>query len=191
MPSRSRVDQYPVEVDSPESVSDSIQILQPLSLKVIRGVSKGQMDSVLISRRRFENLRGLSPLESGKQISEIPSGTFFFASTYYFDTRGDNITDVLKRCVARRIRSLPDYMFEIHYLSEREILIMAFVSDETASRICRLDGSSERKVTLSPRPWNHVDALVLLPIDRFLRAKERVIEIAERDRISVLDVTLQ
>jgi len=54
-----------------------------------------------------------------------------------------------------------------------------------------LDGYSRKEVTLSPFPWDHINTLVLLPLDRIVEAEDREITNTDNLRIRVLDVILQ
>lgn len=162
----------------------------PISLQIIPNVSREKMDSVLVAVRRSQKLRELTPLETGKSISETPSGTFFFISPIYLEYADGRLSERLQRGNVERVENRT-IKFEVHYVSEGMIFLAALVSNETASGISRLDGTVKKHVTLSSLPWDGVETLVLVPLDRIIEAKYREIQTMDIGEIIVLDVIVQ
>jgi hypothetical protein len=161
----------------------------PISLQIIPNVSREKMDSVLVAMRHFQNLRELTPLETGKSISETPSGTFFLVSPLYLTHAEGRLSEMLQSPVERV--GYREMRFEVHYVSEGMIFLVALVSSEAASGISRLDGATKKHVTLSPVLWDSIETLVLVPLDRIIEAKYREIQTTDIGDIIVLDVIVQ
>jgi hypothetical protein len=162
----------------------------PISLQIIPNVSREKMDSVLVAMRHSQKLRELTPLETGKSISETPSGTFFLVFSLYLTHAEGRLSEMLQRSAVARLRDI-ESDFEVHYVSEGTIFLVAFVSTETASGISRLDGATKTQVTLSPVPWESIETLVLVPLDRIIEAKARQIQTTDAGEVDVLDVIVQ
>jgi len=177
----------------PASLPSSDTRHHPVSIEIRPNISREQADSVLTAIRESRNLRELTPLESGKNIAQTPWGTYFFVTTHYLECSESNIAKVWKKKLVTRTR-LKFQVYdksEIHYTSEKQIFILAFISQETASSISKLDGSSKKEVTLFSYPWEGFDTLVFLPQNRIIKAESRWITIEESWPVLVLDVTVQ
>jgi hypothetical protein len=161
------------------------------SLQIIPNVSREKMDSVLVAMRRSQQLRELTPLETGKSLSETPSGTFFFVSASYLEYAEGRLSEMLQQGKVIARVEYRELYFEVHYVSEGMIFLVVFVSSETATGISRLDGTTKKHVTLSPLPWDGIETLVLVPLDRIIEAKCREIQTMDIGEIKVLDVTVQ
>jgi hypothetical protein len=162
----------------------------PVSLQIIPNVSIGKMDSILVAMRSSEKLRELTPLETGKNISQTPSGTFFYISPIYLECTKGKLSESLQQGKVKR-NGYREINFEVHYVSEGTIFLVAFVSSETVSGVSRLDGAVKKQVTLSPLPWDGIQTLVLVPLSRIVEAKRREIQTTDVGEISVLDVIVQ
>jgi len=155
-----------------------------------------ELESVLNQMRVSLGLRKLTPLETGKDIEETPTGTFFFVSstslshTYFW--RGENyLEEVKKGAVVDNRRNLVYDYFEIHYFSEDGLYLIGFVSADVASSISKLDGKDEKKILLSPYLWNSLNTLIHLPIKRIVKADRRIISTDDEKSIDVLDVVIK
>ena len=62
--------------------------------------------------------------------------------------------------------------FEVHYRDNTKLLL-AYVSEDAAASIARLDGRSPKALALSPAPWGSLTTLVFLPLDRITESDER------------------
>jgi hypothetical protein len=163
--------------------------LPPLSLTVRVKGPKESAERFLNSFREAKGLRKLAPLETGKTASSTPSRTFFFVNSFEFsklDKGPDRIDDanVLNE-------GDPTYDFEIQKLSEDEIDVIAYVSEDAAGAVSRLDGKSQHSLVLFPGPWGTNQTLVSIPISRFVSAEHRSINTPEGDRIYVVDAVIR
>jgi hypothetical protein len=166
----------------------------PISLQIIPNVSREKMDSVLVAMRRSQQLRELTPLETGKSVSETPSGTFFFVPYIYLKHAEGRLSEMSQQGeVIARVEYVEyrRFYFEVHYVSEGMIFLVVFVSSESATEISRLDGTTNKHVTLSPLPWDGIETLVFLPLDRIVEARDREIQTRDSSRVCVLDVIVQ
>ena len=178
-----------------EEVKTSI-VLNPVSLEIKPNISKEKIDPVIIAIRNSRKLRELTPLESGKSIVNTPYGTFFFvhgsSDLGYCPMLTEScFKEVLLGTRAQRTRDLRYSDFDVHYISRDQILLLEFVSSETAASISKLDGYSRKEVTLSPFLWDHVNTLILLPLDRIIKANYRNIRNTDNQQILVIDAVIQ
>lgn len=164
-------------------------VLPPISLTV-RPVVENATE-VVQSLRASRQLRALSPLESGKSIETTPAGTFFFVYAGYLSKfYGANEQVYRNPGIVNSVRRTGSD-FEIHKISEAQVEIMAFVSNDAAQSVSRLDGNLKKEITLSPSPWSGSTTIILIPYDRIQAAKTRDIDVDEKTSMNVLDVTLQ
>jgi hypothetical protein len=165
-----------------------LEIKPPYSIEIKSDISLETIDSVLVAMRKSRKLRSLTPLESGKSIAKSPYRTFFFLFHRYLVFSESDIEKVWERSVVSRTRELPYSYFEVHYVSEEQVFLVAFVSSETASSISKLDGTLRKEITLSPFLWDHINTLVLLPLERIIKVETREILNNDKQYIDILDI---
>lgn len=171
--------------------SESLEIKPPYSLEIKSDISLETIDSVLVAMRKSRKLRSLTPMESGKSIAKSPYRTFFFLFHRYLVFSESDIEKVWERSVVNRMRWSPYSYFEIHYVSEKQVFVVVFLSSETESSISKLDGTSRKEITLSPFPWDDFDALVFMPLDRIIKVETREIYNNDKQSICLLDIIVQ
>jgi len=127
---------------SPDKEKEEVKtkiVLNPVSIEIKPNISKQKIEPFLVAIRDSRKLRELIPLESGKSIAKTPHGTFFFLFgpflAPYIGLSEGYFTKVLGSSIVSRTRDLPYDDFEIHYVSEKQIFLLAFVSSEAASSI--------------------------------------------------------
>lgn len=164
-------------------------VLSPISLTVRPAVENAT--EVVQSLRASRQLRSLAPFESGKSIEATPAGTFFFVYASYLSQSHETTEQLLRGGGAVSSVKRTGSDFEVHKISEAEIEVMAFVSNDTAQAVSRLDGNLKKEITLSPAPWGGSTTMILIPYHRIQATKIRDIDVDEKTSMSVLDVTLQ
>jgi len=183
---------HPTSKETIPEISDSVH--HSTSPEIILNIIAESLDSVRLELRDASRLRELLPLEDGKSISETPIGTFFFVSSIDMDFSKDEFEDFLNRECIERILEYPFSTFstfEIHYINDRQIYILGFVSVTDAAMISKLNGSDRKKIILSPKPLNGINNLVKLPLNNIIEVDSRRITDNNLDNIYILDVEVQ
>lgn len=162
----------------------------PISLKVLFDLNPNRINLILDSLRTSYQLRSIQLLESGKSIEETPSRTFFYFLASHFHYTKEFLNNVLKKNSTLRKRN-DNCQFEIFKVSEKQIFIVAFVSNESASLISRLNGKERKELILSSVFWDTTSCLVLIPFERILMAKAREITTDDNKIICVLNTVIK
>jgi hypothetical protein len=173
-------------------------LFSPISLTILHNISKENMTSALSKLREERKLRELSVSESGKKISEIPKGTFFFTlgawleSDYKWelDNKIDDFLTPFKRYKTKRIRPSENYV-EIQYPNSGIYNLILFINEQAASQISQLNGESEHKVMAAIYPWGEMSSMVSLPVNRIIRLKERDVQVSKQETVTVLDIVIR
>jgi hypothetical protein len=157
--------------------------------KVLHGITAQNVDQTLQTLRSQRHLRSLEALESGRSVAETPRGTYFFISTFYLATSAGGMAKKLGSQNVSRFRETNSYM-EIHLLSSGVPIVVGFASETDALRIDS-PTTDIGKVSICAVPWEKMTSLVSLFTDRVAKANDRVLNLAERDRLVILDCELQ
>jgi hypothetical protein len=158
---------------------------------------KDEIEAIVTKLRRSNNLRKITPLESGKTIEETPTGTYFYVYATDLNVYATDLQDginylerIKKHAIADMVGNVDDY-YEVHYVSEDSLYLIGYVSADAASAISKLKGTNENKIVVSTWPWDNIDTLIVLPLNRIINAKLRRISIKEYQHIIVLDVSIK
>ena len=173
-------------VDSPSSTSASYD------LATVRIV--GTEANSIASLRASHGLRELTQFESGKPLSDIPAGTYFFIQTSSLQWRSDESFEaVAQRIATRRFYDpiLKSIFFEGHKVSPSHVYLLAYTTKETASRIATLDGNTEKRCTAYVGSKMGFDSLVYLPLFRAVESKQRGFDFDDQSSGYVLELTLK
>ena len=129
-------------------------------------------------------VRPLEPLETGKKISTLPNGVYFFASPieieYEIEESG---SDFLEASSRKRI----NYSFEIQKVDQRYYLV-GFVSDESYSQMGMVNSQNSLYTILYPNAWAGAMHAVAIPFDAIYAIHERTIELDEMNNMRVFDI---
>jgi hypothetical protein len=140
--------------------------------------------------RKELGLRGLDPLESGKVLSEAPSGTYFWIYPFNYSL-SDLQAGEFEKSEVRQVNIYASVHFEVHKDSVGRISLLGYASREAATNIAGLDGTREYNLVVSPMPWGVCDTLVSIPKERFVSAKRRTVQLPQRDFVVVMDVVVK
>ena len=147
------------------------------------------IESLLVKLRNDNKLRELTALESNKKLSEIPNRTYCYMSAMTV-----NIYNPFLDHNVVRFGTLykPEYKpYEIHKISDTEINIMGFISNERAANDSYLTGTDAKQFVFSPIPLAKEDHLALIPIQRIVESASRMLDLEKDKSITVMDIKLK
>ena len=158
-------------------------------LGAIHGITEKTIDKTLQSIRAKRHLRALEALESGRSVAETARGTYFFISFVYLTTSSGKMVENLSASKVSRFRDGPG-SFEIHLPSTGSPIIMGFTHESDA---VRLDSPNRviRRITVASVPWEKMTSLVSLSSNQIITAKDRTLNLTERERVYVMDLEIQ
>lgn len=165
--------------------------LPPITIEVQSGITEMNVQQVLQTLRSKRSLRQLSTFESGKLISELPTGTFFFTlAAWIQDHPFSNIPTIIKYLSASRFKRYHSDI-ELHFRSDHDIWLVGFTNETDAASISHLTGESDHKILFSPSLWGTMTSLVSVPIDRIQSSRKREIQASPDNRFDVLEVVVK
>jgi len=131
--------------------------------------------------RDEHKVRPLIDVESGLEISEAPLGIFGFSSGVSIAFDGSLILS--------RSRSRPE--FELHKLVDGSVYFVGFVGVESAALLRRDVWPGAVSFPFYSRAWDDAEEIVALPLDDDrIRKRYRSIELDDRSRMYLLDITI-
>lgn len=162
-----------------------------LAILVQGGLTEKTASQAIISLRSSSNLRELTAFESGKSISELPSGIFAFTLTSWMrDYPGDRFQQMVIRHTVDRLKTSNSFL-EVQILADEGVCFVGFCNENDASRISKLSGSEEHKVVLSPIPLGELMTLVRIPIARIVSSSPREIQLSRIEYQNILDLRIK
>lgn len=178
---------------SSSDISNKSASLVPINIEIQEGIPHSKIKQAIQSLREKHGLRELTTFESGKYISELPNGTFFFTLVGWMENSppfSGTIDSRILSLRADRYKSNSGYI-EVHCISAREIQLVGFMSETDASSISHLTGETDHKVVLAPLSWGSMTTLVSIPINRIQSSHCRELQNSTRDRVDILDLTIK
>lgn len=128
-------------------------------------------------------VRALESLETGKKISELPNGVYFFSTPVGIEYEIENIgVDFIKASGFSN-----GYKFEIQKFKNRYYLI-GFVSDETRSNLSSANSAKPLSAILYPNSWGGATHAIAIPFDMINAIDYRDIEQDAKTKITVFDI---
>lgn len=165
--------------------------LTPMTIELKDRITSKDYEKVMVKLRETHKLRELTALESGKVISEIPSGTFFFL--YFAYITSSSYQSAKANMLSRdgeRFRSDRSYI-EVHSISRDSIYIIGFLTESDAAQISVLSGKMPHTVVVTPIPWGSMTTLVSLPLDRIISSGSRIIQASKDVSVPILDIKVK
>jgi hypothetical protein len=176
----------PVPADTRPSVLGSVE------LEVLHGQSSDGFGASIEALRSGHDLRELISIESDRPIGVSPAGTYFFVSGYGLDQdAGDPPARGMLKQRANRRNISAHIGFEVHHRVAGQIVLIGFVSESDGDRIRTLPGSRDFKVTIAESVWGPFTTLVVMPIERIVKSRNRELDVADSDKRVVIDVTIR
>jgi hypothetical protein len=159
------------------------------SLRTVPNATPTNVEAIINSIHDEMKVRPLSAIESGKPISQTPSGTYSYISGVYLTLDPKTSLAFLSRGGVRRLCEHSSN-YELINLSPDSIMLMAFAGSSEAAGAAVLDGTTPRRLTLFPWPSSEASVLLVIPLERILESSERYIQPDTTGSILVLDVVL-
>ena len=161
----------------------------------LRGdVRQATLEKTLNSIRSDKALRQLTTAESGRQMREIPSGTYFYFLGRWLRTDAPSLNSSLQERITTlevsRYRTTDNYV-EIQYPRSEKPQLILFVDELTAQKVARLSGTERYEIAAALSPWGNASTLVSVPIDRVIHSRVREVEPQKTETRLVLDILLQ
>jgi hypothetical protein len=156
------------------------------TLVVKNGVSDENRDDILQSLRNERHLRELTFVESGKEIQDLPPGTYSFLAARCLDT------DTSKQIFGSSARypNNPMY-FEIQNTLDDGPHLIAYVNEVHAAAVSKLTGETAHDILAFPRPGVQMTSLVSIPFARVQNSKLRELQISQDVKVVAVDMTIQ
>jgi hypothetical protein len=168
--------------------------LPAIELSVHGDLRQSTFEEMLKSIRSDKSLRQLSAAESGREMREISSGTYFYFLSRWLDTATSLRSSLLQEQMATldvsRYRT-SDHYVEIHYPKGENMQLILFVDETAAQKVARLSGTESHEITAALSPWGNANTMIAVPVDRVSSSRVREVELEEMDRRLVLDILLR
>lgn len=184
----------PLLVGKDINVSNVIgnQVLQASGFSIsgyqLLDLSSTTIHTLLDNVRKEHKVRQLLSLESGKKLSDIPDFTYSFLSPVYFDILQATGDDTVLKSKVDRFDSFWGGYFEVHKVSNDEIYLLGFVSEETFANVNNKNLSG---LVLFPSPDSDRKYLLVLPLSEVKESEDREITLDTGRNIRVLDISLK
>jgi hypothetical protein len=163
--------------------------LLPCSLRTVPNVTPTNVEAIISNLHDELKVRALSTIESGKAISQTPSGTFSYVAGLHLTIIPKPTRMLYEGGVVRRRYDKTD-TYELIKLDPESILIIAFAGSSEAAGAAVLDGTTPRRLTLFPGPSSEASVLLVIPLERIIESSSRYIQPDTTGSITVLDVIL-
>ncbi len=188
--SHSSATQQQSKKEEPASKKEQVSDLLPIALEIQSNLSTKDYQKAIVALRTARKIRELNSLESGKYPSELPSGSYFFASIVYLSGRSNE--DIKKNILSGSVNRFRNRStFEIHSLSGSGMHVVGFLSESDAARISHLSGITSQEIILTPFLWGSMTSLVSIPIDRIESSNHREIQISNDEVHIVMDIKVK
>jgi hypothetical protein len=194
---RASIGQHSTTVDTQQLSSQESSVLDRLPPGVygnrtqIRTFPASDKPEKFLSTLRLQSrLRPLVPLEAGVPVSRVPEGTFFFLSCVSLE-ENEFYDRVFERANVKARADLPCFYFEAHLLADRSLRLIAFVSQESASRLAAMQDGDSVLVMLSPCFWGDFRMIASIPASRIASSSMREIQPEDRTTVNILDAKIR
>lgn len=172
-----------VDASKPTPTNSSIQGYPLADLSTIT------INALLDKVRSEHKVRPLVALESGKKLADVPVLTYSFLFRGYLRIQSYENYKTILDSIADRFNNYNRY-FEIHKLSEQEIYLLGFSSEESYVNINNPKVGGGKSVTLFPYPDIGKDYLLIVPITKITKSTDREITLDDGSYVGVLDLSL-
>lgn len=147
-----------------------------------------QKDSILGYIRNEKKLRPLTILESGQSINTLPNNSYSYIYSAYLhiDSKSETYKNIFKFNVDR-FNNYPNLMYEVLKISNDEIYLVGFISQESASKISNIKDN----FVLAEKPININDNIALIPLNQIINSSDRTIQIDKENEMRILDIKIK
>ncbi|MFH0990374.1 MAG: hypothetical protein V1799_10215 [bacterium] len=168
-----------------------LPVLPQIALLVNSSLTLKTSEKALSKIRKQCKLRELNTFETGKPISKLPHGTYFFVNGW--SITGDSakiVKTALLESKCERIASSIN-KFEVHYISDGMFYLVCFLSNAEAAKISQLSGDTLVSIVAFPRYQQDMTSLVIVPVDRIQSCNQRTLQLSKYDEVYILDIIMQ
>lgn len=176
------------------TVSTQIQTAQnvgpkqpSISVELVSGVTFTNSIKALADFTVSRKLREITALESGKALTDIPAGTYYFVSGIELGVYGYGNADVTALRYLRNLNS----EYEILNLIDGTVLLNGFTSSSEAANISRLNGDEAKSIVILPYATRDQPTLVSIPVTRIVGWKGRWVDVNESHDAFILQIVLK
>lgn len=170
----------------------------PLILTQHPNISQDNVDSLIKAERQKNQVRELTAPESGRELKDIPAGTYFFTMGFWIplytaNTKQFNLNDNKKRFNRLECQRYQGYLYntEVHYPRDKEPMIIFYFNEASAYEISQLSGEVNHEFTAAFAPWKEYSTMIAIPISRILNASKRTLQYSVDTTIGVLDLVVR
>lgn len=137
-----------------------------------------------ISTNKPGSLRALDPLETNKDVSQVPNGVYGYAYNFQLTRFVQDATTGLT------LTSQVDaYKFEVQK-DNNVISIVGFVDETTFSKIGEINKTNPLSMIIFPVNWNGDKRLISIPLESITKTTYRDIDFGQYARIGILEATV-
>lgn len=163
--------------------------LPPISIELQPGIAPTNAEASRVALRLKRQLRELTFLESGKRMSNAPSGTYLFSNTLRLDSEAVTYrTFQVNSQISGQAKSRH---FEFHRTREGGDFLIGFASETDAANVSKLNGRDRVRIVLFPEPHRGPMTLLSIPVDRIVSASERPLLEGTSDMVRVVDLEVR
>lgn len=163
--------------------------LSPISIELLPGITPTNAEASRVALRLKRQLRELTLLETGKSMSNVPSGTYQFSHAYALRTERLANRDFPVRNSLPRLRNWG--CFEFHRTLEGNDFLVGFASETDAANVATLNGQDLVKIVLFPEPNRGPMTMLSIPVDRIVTTRERSLLEGTSEEVCVIDLVVR
>lgn len=163
--------------------------LSPISIELLPGITPTNAEASRVALRLKRQLRELTFLESGKRMSNAPSGTYLFSYALRLDSEA--VTDRTFQVNSRVSGQGNSRHFEFHRTLEGKDFLIGFASETDAANVSNLNGRDRVRIVLFPDPHHAPMTMLSIPVDRIVRVNERPLLEGTSEMVRVVDLEVR
>ena len=167
-----------------------IEPLEQISLQIIPSIQEKDSIKILQQIRSKNEVRPLISIESGKNISSTPTGTYFYVFIVYLRIHEGRYKYFLDNCSINRFPSHSSY-FELHYLKNSDLYLIGYINNSDIPKISILNGETNKEIMIYPEFYDRFNTIALIPLSRVIELSYREIEVTEEKDIDILDMIIR
>lgn|GEM_PF-4176986 len=158
-------------------------------IRIIPNVADSNINGVLSDLHQKQDLRKLTPLETGKKISETALGTYFYVFPAYLDFAEEGRDERIGPAIVDSLGYLG--YFELQKHTNGNICLLGYVSSESGAKISGPLGKTETDIVACAQPWREFNNIAVIPVSRISKCTYREITITEGRSMKVLDLRIK
>ena len=158
-------------------------------IRIIPNVIDNNIISILNDLHQKQDLRKLTPLETGKEISETAPGTYFYVSCTYLNFKEKDRDEEIGSAKVDSLWYLGHFELQKH--TNGNICLLGYVSSESVAKISGPIGKTDIDIVACAQPWREFNNIAVIPVSRVSKCTCREITITEDRSTRVLDLRIK